>query len=191
MKRVWGCGDRKDIERDLSNSSDNVFCRTTLGGIHSSQSRSPHNSTGCTEENGGNATVGRNNSNFQGCDEHRTGAVADPSATREAWELSPRPTNAVDRSSIMHAENAREATATMSNVPPGILGILRRVQSSLAARGMRAAFQLLKGFRKGDQEGNGKVNLSAFKEAVGGAALGLKEAEMRIVFQVRDNSIVH
>lgn len=72
-------------------------------------------------------------------------------------------------------------TATMC---PGVRCLLDRARGSLAAGGVTGAFRLLKGLREMDENGNGKVTLSGFKKAVGDAGLGLKEAEMRIVFEV-------
>ncbi|CAM9751248.1 unnamed protein product, partial [Hapterophycus canaliculatus] len=183
MKRLWGYDGGKDVGRKLSKSNDSSFRRSTLSGVHSSPTPNSNGVTGDAEEQGGNATIGKSNSDGQGYHKDRAGTTAASPAIREAWALTSRPASAVERSPILQQDHPREATAARSNVPPGIIGILRRVRSSLAAGGMRAAFQLLKDFRKGDQEGNGKVELSAFKKAVGGASLGLKEAEMRIVFQ--------
>lgn len=67
---------------------------------------------------------------------------------------------------------------------PGVRCLLDRTRDNLATRGVSGAFQLLKGLRQMDERGNGKVALSGFKKAVGAADLGLKEAEMRILFEV-------
>lgn len=190
MKRVWGCNDGKRNDHDPLNSSSNDDSPSnTLGGGHNSLTRDPDHETRPAEETGGNLSVRESNGDWQGGHEHRTSTVAAP-IIREAWALTSRPAGTMELSPHLHHENARKATAIRSNISPGILGILRRVRNSLAAGGMRAAFQLLRGFREGDQQGNGKVKLSAFKKAVGGAALGLKEAEMRIVFQARVTPVV-
>lgn len=75
--------------------------------------------------------------------------------------------------------------------PAGILALLGRARHSLVAGGLRGAFRLLKGFREADRQGGGRVTLSGFKTVVGEAGLGLKEAEMRILFQVGKNKLDH
>ncbi|CAM9395475.1 unnamed protein product [Scytosiphon promiscuus] len=183
VKRVWGCDDRRSSVRDSSNSNNKGLQRNTLDDVQNSPTRDSTSAVGDAEEPGGNFTLANNNSACQGRHEHRAGTVAAPPVSREAWALSSRPASTTGENPTINGDIARAATSTRSNIPPGILGILRRVRSSLASGGMRAAFALLKGFREGDQEGNGKVKLAAFKKAVSGAARGLKEAEMRIIFQ--------
>lgn len=67
----------------------------------------------------------------------------------------------------------------------GVHCLLDRVRGSLAAGGVTGVFQLLKGLRRMDESGNGKVTLSGFKKVVEGAGLGLQEMEVRIVFEVK------
>lgn len=72
-----------------------------------------------------------------------------------------------------------------NSIPAGVAGLLERARGSLAVGGVRDAFRLLKGFREEDHGGDGKVSLTGFKAAIGGARFGLNETEIRIIFQVR------
>lgn len=100
---------------------------------------------------------------------------------REAW--APQPAGERERAHTLLRRDARVGGTGIA-IPMGVLGLLWRAHTSLTAGGVRGAFRVLKGFREEDRTGDGKVSLSGFKTAVGGAQLGLKEPEMRIIFQV-------
>lgn len=74
--------------------------------------------------------------------------------------------------------------ANGESMPPGSRGIMEHACVNLTAGGARGAFQLLKGLKEMDLNGDGKVTLSGFKTAVREAGLGLKEADICIIFQV-------
>lgn len=176
VERVWGCGNREEIDRESS---------ITKSSIRSSSIRGPDGVSVGAEGNYGN-----NNNNGDDGREHGT-AAADKTSPRPALSMAreaclppPPPASKSERGPILQRGHAKDGTASRLTVPSGVLGLLGRARSSLATRGMRAAFQLLKGFREEDRRGNGKVTLSGFKKAVGEAALGLKEPEMRIIFEV-------
>lgn len=109
-------------------------------------------------------------------------------APREAW---------ADRPMIKHEQvvveqerrSARDAEACPS-IPPGILAILDRARGNLSARGVRGVSLLLKALRKEDRTGQGTIKLSGFKTAAVSAGLGLKEKEMRILFEVSIHTYV-
>lgn len=186
MKRMWG-GKDGDSDGDTLSSSGNHMqgshhrgAQSTLAG----DSSKPDEVNGRDGEYGGNSSIRKSNGGGQTIHEYAESAVADPPGAREAWAPFSRDDASASRSSTSHQESEREAAGKTLNVPPGILGIIGRARSNLVSGGMCAAFQLLKGLRAGDQAGNGNVTLSAFKTALSGTALGLKEAEMRILFQV-------
>lgn len=193
VKRVWGCGNREEEgDSDPSDGKSNISSgdNSLRGNINSSNPRRSsirghqERATAFAEINNGNKTTQTGN----GCKTISPRPAL--SAAREAWgpALPPPTANSnVERSPMLRRGNAsaKDGTKTsLLDMPPGVLGLLERARGSLAAGGMRAAFQLLKGFREGDRSGKGKVTLSGFKKAVGVSLPGLKEAEMRILFQV-------
>ncbi|CAM9380713.1 unnamed protein product, partial [Ectocarpus sp. 12 AP-2014] len=181
MKCVWGYGNKeKNIleashvnNHDLTASTNSNNCNTAI--------RGPNGAHGSVEQGDGNSVSSKSN----GDGRQRGGEAGrnSPFAAREAWVPSPPTASNAERGPILHQGSARDAAA--ARLSPGVLGLLARARGSLASGGMRAAFQLLKGFREEDKGGDGKVTLSGLKKAIGGAALGLglKEAEMRIIFQ--------
>ena len=190
VERVWGRCSRAGANRESSSDNGhsanvNSFIGSLPGNTNgiSSSIRGPDDvSAGAEASNDGTTTLDGN------VDEKITPRPERSSTPREAWGPSPTPAalpaSSTERAPILRRSNERSGTATGLTVPPGVLGLLERVRGRLATRGMRAAFQLLKGFREEDRKGSGQVSLAGFKKAVGEAALGLKEAEMRIVFQV-------
>ncbi len=193
VKRVWGRGAGEEASREPSSDNGNIpnSANSLSGNANSSSRSSSVRGPGDASSSGAEASNVSNASQ----DGNRGGKISPRSARsapREAWGPNPTPTaqpaSTAERAPILRRGNKRSGGATMLTVPPGVLGLLERVRDRLATRGMRAAFQLLKGFREEDRRGSGQVSLSGFKKAVGGAALGLKEAEMRIVFQVRSPS---
>lgn len=190
VKRVWGRdgGEAANLESS-SNNGNNPNSAVSLSGNANNSSRSSSvrgpedaSSSGAEASNDSNSSQDGNNGG------EKISPRSARSTIREAWGPNPTPTgppaSAVERAPILRRGNKRSGAATRLAMPPGVLSLLERVRGRLATRGMRAAFQLLKGFREEDRRGSGQVSLSGFKKAVGGAALGLKEAEMRIVFQV-------
>lgn len=182
VKRVWGCGNREEVDSDPSNGKNNK--NNNSSSPRSSSIRGQECASAFIERNNGNHPA----QNGNGCE--KTSPKPALSAVLEAWGPPPPPplplASNAERGPILRRgnANARNGTATRLVMPPGILGLLERARGSLATGSMRAAFQLLKGFREEDRRGNGKVTLSGFKKAVGGSLLGLKEAEQRIIFQV-------
>ena len=191
IKRVWGCGHREEADLDPSSSVHN-HVRSSGGLPRTDRNSSSPRSSSIRGQEGASAFVESNNGNnaaaLQGNGCEKTSPRPALAGAREAWgpPLPPQLGSNAERGPILWRGNmsARDGTATRLAMPPGILSLLERARGSLATGGMRAAFQLLRGFREEDRRGNGKVTLSGFKKAMGGSSLGLKEAEMRIVFQV-------
>lgn len=191
VKRVWGCGHGEEVDPDTSNGI-HTHIRSSGGLLRTDNNSSIPRSSSVRGQEGASAFVDISNGNTaapkgNGCE--KTSPRPALAGAREAWGPNPPPqlVSNAERGPILWRGNvsARDGTATRLAMPPGILGLLERARGSLAAGGMRAAFELLKGFREEDRRANGKVTLSGFKTAMGGSSLGLKEAEMRIVFQVR------
>lgn len=186
VKRVWGCGNIDGVDPFPSNGNISSNGSSLRGGNNSSSPRSSsirdqHGASTFVEGDSGNISAPQGN----GCE--MTSPRPAPTGAREAWGATSPPPLASNAERGLRRVNAsaRDGAATSLAIPPGILGLLKRARGSLAIGGMRAAFQLLKSFREEDRKRTGEVTLSGFKEAIGGSSLGLKEAEMRIIFQVR------
>lgn len=184
---VWGCGNREEDDLELpTGSKSNLRENANTSNNSSSIGDRDGTSTGAEEKN----STDNKNGDGQNIGGHGT-AAAEKTSPRPALSMAgedrplppPPPTNA-ERGPILQRGHAKDGTAARLTVPSGVLGLLRRARFNLASGGMRAAFQLLKSFREADRMGNGKVTLSGFKKAIGEAALGLKEPEMRIIFEV-------
>lgn len=102
-------------------------------------------------------------------------------APREAWADRPMSRHG---QVVVEQERSAKDTEACPSIPPGILAVLDRARGNLSARGVRGVSLLLKAFRKEDRTGKGMIKLSGFKTAAGSAGLGLKEKEMRILFEV-------
>lgn len=189
MKCVWEYGLKEKGSLEASHVGNDDLTGSTTNNGYNTAIRGPNGAHGNVEQADSNSFSRKNNGH--GTLSQRDGEAGGnpPSAAREAWAPSPPTASNAERGPILHQGSARDATA--ARLSPGVLGLLARARGSLASGGMRAAFQLLKGFREEDQGGDGKVTLSGFKKAIGGAALGLglKEAEMRIIFQVKNATI--
>lgn len=103
-------------------------------------------------------------------------------APREAW--TDRPMTRHGRVVVEQDRRSARGAEACPSIPPGIIAILDRARGNLSARGVRGVSLLLKAFRKEDRRGKGMIKLSGFKTAAGSAGLGLKEKEMRILFEV-------
>lgn len=190
IDRVWGCGNRQDHDDREPSIGNN-------GNLRENSYTSERSSSSIREPDGTNKGAGKKSSNDNGNSDgqnvrERGSAAGEKISPRTAVSMAgedcplppPPPTNA-ERGSILQRGIAKDGKASRLAVPSGVLGLLGRARGNLATRGMRAAFQLLKSFREEDRRGKGMVTLSGFKKAVGEAALGLKEPEMRIIFEVR------
>lgn len=186
LGRVWGCGSREEDGRDSSIGNNGKLRETT----NSNRSFPIHESDGASMGAEGKSTTTNNNGDGKNIGEHRSAAAEKTSprpalpTTGEACPLPPPPPSNAARGPIIQRGHIRDEMSARLTAPSGVLGLLGRARDNLALRGMRAAFQLLKSFREEDRRGNRKVTLSGFKKAVGGAALGLNEPEMRIIFEV-------
>ncbi|CAN0325955.1 unnamed protein product, partial [Ectocarpus sp. 8 AP-2014] len=182
MKCVWGCGNKEKATLEASHVNNHDLTGSTTNNNYNTAIRGPNGAHASVEQGDGNSVSSK--SNGDGRQRGGEAGANSPFAAREAWAPSPPAASNAERGPILQQGSARDVT-TAARLSPGVLGLLARARGSLASGGMRAAFQLLKGFREEDQGGDGKVTLSGFKKAIGGAALGLglKEAEMRIIFQ--------
>lgn len=185
MKCVWGYGIKEKASLEPSHVDNDDLTGSTTNSDYNTAIRGPNGANGRVEQGDGNSVFSKGNGDRRLLQKDGEAGGNPPFAAREAWVPSPPTASNAERGPILHQASARDATAV--RLSPGVLGLLARARGSLASGGMRAAFQLLKGFREEDRGGDGKVTLSGFKKAIAGAALGLglKEAEMRIIFQVQ------
>lgn len=185
IRSVWGSSDEgaRGTQRKSTSVNYSLYDRYT----NRSSTTSPRGADWVADNHHGSMS-GSNEGNMEVPSQETRAArsdftfSADRSAPYEAW--APQLTGDLDRAALLERRgNARNGRCCLP-VPPGVLGLLGRAHGSLTTGGLRGAFRLLKGFRQADQMGNGKVTLSGFKAAVGGAGMGLMEAEMRIIFEV-------
>jgi len=189
IKCVWGRDGREGANREpYSDNGNNPNSAVSLSGNANSNRSRSSSVRGPENARSGAGASSDSNASQDGNGDEKISPKPASTTPREAWGPNPTPAappaSNVERAPILRRGNERSGAATRLAVPPGVLNLLERVRGRLAARGMRAAFQLLRGFREEDRKGSGQVSLSGFKKAVGGTELGLKEAEMRIVFQV-------
>lgn len=106
----------------------------------------------------------------------------------EAWQ--PSPFNAEQGRSVPHTTSDTQGDDGEAIEPTSldIDHLIRRVRSSLAARGALAALQLLRGFLVTAGKGAGKVTLPELKTIIGDAELDLGEADAKSMFQVRHDT---